>query len=34
MGITFFVQANIGFDSPIQTRFILASAGGDFFTSN
>lgn len=30
MGITFLVQASIGFDTPITTRFILAAAGGDF----
>lgn len=31
MGITFFVQASIGFDTVIQTRFITATAGADFF---
>ncbi|ALE06347.1 beta-lactamase [Arthrobacter sp. ERGS1:01] len=30
LGITFFVQADIGFDSNISTRLIVASAGGDF----
>jgi hypothetical protein len=30
MGITFFVQASIGFDTAIQTRFITATAGADF----
>jgi hypothetical protein len=31
MGITFRVQASIGFDTRIKTRFILATAGADFF---
>lgn len=30
IGLTFFLQASIGFDTDIPTRFILASAGGDF----
>ncbi len=30
MGISFFVQASIGFDTPITTRFIVASGGADF----
>lgn len=32
MGITFFVQASIGFDTVIRTRFITATAGADFHT--
>ena len=30
IGIAFLVQASIGFDTPIRTRLIVASAGGDF----
>lgn len=30
MGITFFVQASIGFDTVITTRFTTATAGADF----
>jgi hypothetical protein len=30
MGITFFVQASIGVDTAITTRFITATAGADF----
>jgi hypothetical protein len=30
MGLTFFVQASIGFDTVIKTRFITATAGADF----
>jgi hypothetical protein len=30
IGITFFVQASIGFDTAIQTRFITETAGADF----
>lgn len=30
MGITFHVQASIGFDTVISPRLIIASAGGDF----
>ncbi|WP_028045722.1 DUF6623 family protein [Cellulomonas sp. URHE0023] len=30
MGLTFFLQSDIGFDTNIDTRFILATAGGDF----
>ena len=31
MGITFMVQASIGFDTVIKTRFITATAGADFY---
>jgi hypothetical protein len=30
MGISFFVQASIGFDTVIEPRLIVSSAGGDF----
>jgi hypothetical protein len=30
IGLTFFLQAAIGFDTDITTRFILGTAGGDF----
>lgn len=32
MSISFFVQAAIGIDSPITTRLIVSTAGGDFTT--
>lgn len=32
MGLTVRLQADIGFDTDITTRFILAGAGGDFLT--
>jgi hypothetical protein len=32
MGLTVFVQASIGFDTDIPTRFIVATAGADFLT--
>jgi hypothetical protein len=30
MGVTVLVQASIGFDADIDTRFIVATAGADF----
>jgi hypothetical protein len=30
IGLTFFVQADIGFDSHIETRLIVGTAGADF----
>lgn len=32
LGLTVFVQAAIGFDTDIHTRFIMSTAGGDFLT--